>query len=86
MHKKIGDRGSWYPTSREKRARCGAPDVFLDVRTSARDSRRSVGICGIFRNMVFLLLHFHKSGVAHISLVFREMWDTTNLSAFLETA
>jgi hypothetical protein len=36
--------------------------------------------------MVFLLLHFHKSGVAHISQVFGEMWDTTNLSAFLETA
>jgi hypothetical protein len=38
------DLGLWYPTSREKRARCGAPRVPLDPDHEALDPSAPVGM------------------------------------------
>src|ERR1700688_3377384 len=35
----VARRVPWYPTSREKRARCGAPDLLLTVQKAGQSSR-----------------------------------------------
>ena len=86
MHKRIGDRDSWYPTSREKRARCGALQCRLHFKDRVRIRDRSSEICGKFRNEDSVSLPFHRiMGASYLALLSRDVGYRGSSSTFLET-
>src|SRR5271168_3127949 len=43
---RVARRVPWYPTSREKRARCGAPELLLPVQEAGHSSPDSLQLVG----------------------------------------